>query len=176
MAEAPSENLTAPVGPLGQTRLTQTESANKLGTVMLVHTPNTGDPVALLAVTHNMQTDLFEQGIAKNIGKAELMAYRLGWFLYPPDGGAPVLREGKFINLPDDGIKPGGQFKVPAQQVSPILSNDHVMVVSFIEEAKFADGTDWKADIDQVRDTYKNKLDTEIIPSIEKTLAERPKQ
>jgi len=176
IAEAPLEDPTALVGPLGQTRLTQTETANKLGTAMIVRTPNTSDPVALLAVEHNMQTDLFEHGIAKNMGTADLMAYRVGWFLYPHDGGAPVLREGGLINLPDDGIKPGGQFKVPAQGVSPNLSNDHVMIVSFIQEAKFADGTDWKADTDQVRDAYKNKLEMEIAPAIEKELAARLKK
>jgi hypothetical protein len=77
------------------------------------------------------------------------------------------VENGSLIVLPD-GVKPGANFTVQSQGVNPNLMGSYELIVFFISEARFADGTDWRADTQELKTRYQEKLDTEFHEQLQK--------
>jgi hypothetical protein len=74
------------------------------------------------------------------------------------------VREGALINVPN-GVKPGSKFAIRSQGANPALVDDFKLIMFFISEVKLADGTDWRANTDDLTTIYQENLDVDFSKS-----------
>jgi hypothetical protein len=113
------------------------------------------EPIALLSVTHDADQDLFASGTIKNRNSSNLSAYRIGWLVFLNSSGEAKFAQGPLVELKDP-IASSEVFSIGAQGASPtLLSSAPSLIVFFVAEARFSDGTKWKASISEIQSKYR---------------------
>jgi hypothetical protein len=124
------------------------------GVLFMVNPPAREDAVWFLSATHSSEKDLLVAGLAQNAGSSKLVSYRVGWILFPENrSSSPRVELGRATQLQDEA-KPGAEFTLAAQGVDPGMAKGARMIVFFLAEANFSDGSEWKADSSKLLSKY----------------------
>jgi hypothetical protein len=128
--------------------------ATPVGTIFLFWPGSASDPLALLSVTHDADHDLLSDGTLRNQGTSNLLAYRIGWLVFSHSQTEPKLAQGSLIELKKP-VTLAETASVGPRGVSPtLLQSDPSLIVFFVAEAQFSDGTKWKASIPAIQAKY----------------------
>lgn len=106
---------------------------------------NCASAPAKLVTTTSAVNDWLVSGTIVNESKKPITAYRIAWAIVT-DGSVRFV-EGPWMNHPA-GIQPGESVLAPAQNVKPQMQAKRFLF--FVSKVKFADGTSWKANHDEV--------------------------
>lgn len=107
------------------------------------------EPLPLMSATHGLK-DLLKSGKVLNISTRIIKGYRIGWvYEYPGRSSEVVL--GNWVRVPV-GLKPMNFGNVPPQNASAgPINNGAKLVQFFVAEVKFADNSNWKADLTDIK-------------------------
>ncbi|SRR5216683_378696 len=101
-------------------------------------------PAYLVQTTHGYP-NLLKAARLKNDSNKPIASYRIGWAYVRPNG--IDLHKGALMSVPM-GIKPGDIHDVSDQAVP--FDERAQSVIFFVAELGFADGSDWKVDIEDI--------------------------
>jgi len=106
-------------------------------------------PARLVETMHTVQ-DLLAGAQLQNRSRKTITAYRVGWLIQYPD--RTENKQGVLMNVPA-GIQPGRTYAVLGQavNVTDIAPTHPNAVVFYISAVTFADGSNWKADVDKLK-------------------------
>lgn len=106
-------------------------------------------PLVLIETTHGID-DLLEHAVAENVSKSTIVSYKIGWVVWYHDSARqPEIGMGKEVQV-KRGIAPRVVIGVPSQNVSGDWAVGARSVTFFVAEATTADGSVFKADVNQV--------------------------
>jgi hypothetical protein len=149
------QNLRNPKLILADFNLSKSQEAVPGGTSFIFWPGTASEPVALLSVTHDAEHDLFASGTIKNRDSSSISAYRIGWLVFPSSAGEIKFAQGPLVQLKNP-ITSSEVSTIGPQGATPaLLSSAPSLIVFFVAEAQFSDGSRWKASVSEIQSKYR---------------------
>ena len=114
---------------------------------------NTQDPLGLISVTHDAVHDLFSSGIVRSHSEEAIAEYKIGWIGFLRNR---AIRRGVGRSIVVNAASSAGEnMDTPAQNISPELLSDSKLLVFFVDEVTFLNGTKWSAPVAAIENKYR---------------------
>jgi hypothetical protein len=110
-----------------------------------------GDPAHLVSTTHST-TDALKLALLENRSIKTIASYRIGWVSASADKTS--MHEGPWLKIAE-GLQPEATTEVPAQQIE--LDNNAHLMLFFVAEVVYSDGSHWDADAVKLIDEAKSR-------------------